>query len=119
MAAAVVGGSLAHFLLCELTELQIDRLLFAITNDPQRHCLVRRQCGYLSCEITWVLDLDRIDAGDNIAGLEARLCGWAVCLLFGDKRTRWRFESEALRNFSGHGLDLHSKPAARYLAVLL
>jgi hypothetical protein len=34
------------------------------------NCFVRRQSSYLSCEITWVLDLDGIDAGDNIAGLE-------------------------------------------------
>ena len=35
--AAIVSRNFAHLLLCELTELQFECLLLAVSDDPQRH----------------------------------------------------------------------------------
>ena len=121
LAASVigVGAGFARLLVRELAELQIDRLLLAVTDNAQNHCFVRSQRRDLAREIARVLDLNGIDAGYDVAGFQPGLCSRATSLRIRDERTCRSLQTEALGDFPCHRLDLNSKPAARDLATLL
>lgn len=103
----------------ELTEPQMDGLLLAVANDTQIDRLVGPERADPLCQIARVLDLVAVDSCDDVTRFQAGQRRRASLLRLCHERANSGFQSEAISNFLGDGLDLNAEPATRDMTASL